>query len=107
MDNLFIDSLGAGSIYFVYTKESQMKKKAKVFALGNSSGIRFTKEMMEALNLQQNDEIEYEILDNQTISIKKAISKKEKSFDDFFKDYKGEYSCEEIDFGSPVGRELL
>lgn len=107
MGSIEIDNGKQSSIYYVYTEENAMKKLAKVFALGNSNGIRFTKEMMTALDLKANDEIEYEILDDQSIIIRKATFSKEKTFDDFFKDYNGKYQCEEFDLGMPVGRELI
>ena len=73
---------------------------------GNSHAVRLPKIVLESLFLQENDAVEIKTV-NDTIVISKAIRKRRAkiSLEERFKDYTGEYSCEEYDWGSPVGRE--
>ena len=73
---------------------------------GNSQAVRLPKAILESLFLKENDAVEIKAVDD-SIIISKAIRKRRAkiSLEERFKDYIGEYNCEEYDWGSPVGRE--
>ncbi|MCL2153474.1 MAG: AbrB/MazE/SpoVT family DNA-binding domain-containing protein [Oscillospiraceae bacterium] len=75
---------------------------------GNSQAVRLPKAVLESLFLKENDAVEIKAV-NDTIVISKAIRKRraKTSLEERFRDYTGEYNCEEYDWGSPVGREAL
>jgi len=74
---------------------------------GNSQAIRLPKAILESLLLKENDTVEIKAV-NDSIVISKASRKRraKTSLEARFKDYTGEYSCEEYDWGSPVGKEV-
>ena len=74
---------------------------------GNSQAVRLPKAILEALFLQENDTVDIKAV-NGSIVISKADRKRRAkiSLEERFKDYTGEYSCEEYDWGSPAGREV-
>lgn len=74
---------------------------------GNSQAVRLPKAILEALLLQENDQVEL-IAENNTIIIKKATRKRRanKSLEERFKNYTGDYKCTEYDWGAPVGKEV-
>ena len=101
-----VDNYVENGIYSVYTEGAFMQKRAKIFSLGNSNAFRFTKEIMEALHLKSNDEVVYEITENDELLIRKA-NKSAMHFDDFVKGHRPAANLSEDDLGGPVGRELL
>jgi antitoxin MazE len=74
---------------------------------GNSQAIRLPKPVLETLSLQENDTVEI-IAVNGSIVISKASRKRRAkiSLEARFRNYVGEYSFEEYDWGNPVGREV-
>ena len=70
---------------------------------GNSQGVRIPKYLLDVLNLNENDEIVLSAEDNKII-IRKANQRK--NIIELFKDYDGDYTKEQIDWGEPVGREI-
>ena len=73
---------------------------------GNSQGIRIPKGFLEAVGLAENDTVEL-FRQNNDIIIKKIEKKQVKlSLDDIFKEYKGNDTPEDFDWGSPVGKEV-
>ena len=74
---------------------------------GNSQAVRLPKAILEEMSLQENDRVEI-IAENDVIIIKKTTRKRraKKSLEERFKDYDGDYQCEEYDWGKPVGKEV-
>ncbi|GAV25392.1 AbrB family transcriptional regulator [Carboxydothermus islandicus] len=71
---------------------------------GNSHALRIPKAILEKVSLQENDKVEI-IVDQDAILIRKA-KPKYKNLDELFANYQGNYHCEEVDTGSPVGNEV-
>ena len=73
---------------------------------GNSQAVRLPKAILDLLLLQENDPVEISTKDD-SIIIKKATRKRRAkvSLEERFKDYNGDYVCEEMDWGYPVGKE--
>ncbi|MCL1849017.1 MAG: AbrB/MazE/SpoVT family DNA-binding domain-containing protein, partial [Clostridiales bacterium] len=69
---------------------------------GNSQAVRLPKAILEEMSLQENDRVEI-IAENDVIIIKKTTRKRraKKSLEERFKDYDGDYQCEEYDWGKP------
>ena len=74
---------------------------------GNSQAVRIPKIILESLLLQENDQVEINAV-NGSIVINKAARKRRAkiSLEERFSGYDRDYSCEEYDWGSPVGREV-
>lgn len=70
---------------------------------GNSQGIRIPKLIIDAVNWKDNEELTLDVRDDELV-IRKAQERK--SIEELFKDFDGEYTAEEIDWGKPVGKEL-
>lgn len=70
---------------------------------GNSQGVRLPKNILEAAEITEGDSVEI-VAERNEIRIKKAI--KFRTLDELFKDYAGDYQCEEADWGAPVGEEV-
>jgi len=69
---------------------------------GNSHAIRLPKSLLEALEVEKDDDLNVEII-NHSIVLTKA--EKEITFEDLFKDYDKEQFTTEIHHFSPVGNE--
>ncbi|MCL2138551.1 MAG: AbrB/MazE/SpoVT family DNA-binding domain-containing protein [Treponema sp.] len=74
---------------------------------GNSQGVRLPKTILDALFLQENDQVEI-LGENDSIIIKKVSRKRraKNSLEKLFADYTGDYKCEEWNTGKPVGKEV-
>jgi len=74
---------------------------------GNSNAVRLPKNILEELLLGENDKVEI-TEENDSIIIRKAVRKRraKKSLEELFANYDGDYQCEEIDWGPPVGNEV-
>ena len=72
---------------------------------GNSNGIRIPKVILEDTLIKLNDEVEIIAADDKII-IKKVESRKHITLAERFKDYTGDYKCEEADWGELVGKEV-
>lgn len=70
---------------------------------GNSHGIRIPKNLLDALNWKNSDELILKA-DEGKIIIEKA--KPRKNIKELFAGYEGEYKPTEYDFGEPVGEEV-
>ena len=69
---------------------------------GNSHAIRLPKSILEALEVEKDDDLNVEIL-NHSIVLTKA--EKELTFEELFKDYNKETFTTQIQDISPVGNE--
>ena len=74
-----------------------------ICAWGNSHAVRIPKNILSALSWTGRESIEI-TAENEAIVIRKA--KHEESLADLFRDYKGNYKCQEMDWGPAVGREV-
>jgi len=72
---------------------------------GNSCAVRIPKVILETLSIHENDKIEI-LTTHDTITIRKATINY-KNLDELFENYKGEYTCEEFDTGSAIGKEVF
>lgn len=77
-------------------------EKLKVGAWGNSSGIRLSKSMIAALNIKDGDILEASIKGNKVIL---ANPHEELTFEELFKDYKGESIKSKLQEFDPAGNE--
>lgn len=69
---------------------------------GNSHAIRLPKSLLEALEVEKDDELNVEII-NHSVVLTKA--EKELTFDELFKDYNKEKFTTDIQNISPIGNE--
>ena len=81
-----------------------MTVNAVITKWGNSQGIRLSRDVLSTANLKIGDSIEIIATENE-IMIKKVI-KRRPSIEELFANYEGDYSCEELDVGATVGKEL-
>lgn len=72
---------------------------------GNSQGVRIPKILLDSINWSENEEVSINI-EKDKLVIKKAKTQNRKNIKELFKDYKGEYKPEEIDWGEPEGEEI-
>ena len=72
---------------------------------GNSQGVRIPKMILHSVNWSENESIVI-IVDNGKLIIEKAKEHKRKNIKELFKNYKGNYEPEEIDWGKPEGEEI-
>lgn len=70
-----------------------------------SQGIRIPKAFLEALGMIENDIVELSRVDDHIV-IKKVKKERNLTLEQIFKDYEGESTVEEFDWGAPVGREV-
>jgi antitoxin MazE len=73
---------------------------------GNSRGVRLPKHLLDSVNLSENDTVEI-TAENDSIVITKAISRKHKTLKERLAGFSGDYSFEELNTGSTVGREVF
>lgn len=71
---------------------------------GNSKAIRIPKVVLNALNWDLHEELEFSIGDNKLII--KKIACKHRSIEEMFEGYSGNYVPEEVDWGDKVGKEV-
>ena len=79
--------------------------QATIQKWGNSQGIRIPKAFLEALGMMENDLVELSRVDDHIV-IKKAKKESKLTLEQIFKDYEGESTVEEFDWGAPVGKEV-
>jgi len=72
---------------------------------GNSQGIRIPKSILETALFKPNDTVDIIAEDNKII-IKKVVHKKHITLEERLKDFNGEYTFEEVDWGKPMGNEI-
>ena len=72
---------------------------------GNSQGIRIPKMLLDSVNWSENEQITIKV-DNGKLIIEKTKEKKKKNIKELFKNYKGNYEPEKIDWGEPKGEEI-
>ena len=76
--------------------------KLPVKQWGNSHAIRLPKSLLEALEVEKDDELNVEVR-NHSIVLTKA--KKEVTFEELFKDYNKKTFTTELQHFSPIGNE--
>lgn len=72
---------------------------------GNSQGVRIPKILLDSINWSENEEVSINIEEDKLV-IEKAKTQNRKNIKELFKDYKGEYKPDEIDWGEPEGEEI-
>lgn len=72
---------------------------------GNSQGVRIPKILLDSINWSENEEVSINIEEDKLV-IENAKTQNRKNIKELFKDYKGEYKPEEIDWGEPEGEEI-
>jgi antitoxin MazE len=78
---------------------------ATIVKWGNSQGIRLPKMLLDSVNMSENDTIEITAKDNSLI-LKKADNAHQKTIEELFEDFDGEYEPINIDWGDPVEDEV-
>lgn len=83
--------------------------QATIQKWGNSQGIRIPKAFLEALGMAENDLVELSRVDDNLV-IKKVKKENERiselTLEEIFKDYEGDDTAKEFDWGAPVGKEV-
>lgn len=72
---------------------------------GNSQGVRLPKNILEAINWRENDQLNIKVEDGKIV-IEKPIKIERKSIKELFANFDGEYTPADINWGSPVGKEI-
>ena len=72
---------------------------------GNSQGIRIPKMLLDSVNWSENEQITIKV-DNGKLIIEKTKDRKRKNIKELFKNYKGNYEPEKIDWGEPKGEDI-
>ncbi len=70
---------------------------------GNSQGIRLPKNILKAIEWDENDKLDLRVEEGKII-IEKAV--KRKNIKELFKNYNEDYKSNEIDWGTPQGNEV-
>ncbi|MDU2025411.1 MAG: cell division protein FtsW [Finegoldia magna] len=78
--------------------------RVKLSKWGNSQGLRISRSILDVLNWKDDDSLDLKIEDNKLII--ENQSSDEISIEDLFKDFKGQYVKEDIDWGERVGKEV-
>ena len=78
---------------------------AKIQKWGNSQAVRIPKVILEMALLQPNDDVELTV-ENNKIILQKVTKKKHITLEERLKDFDGEYTFMEADWGKPVGNEI-
>ena len=78
----------------------------RIVKWGNSQGIRLPKTLLALLRISDNDAVEVEAEMDKIIIKKAAAAPKHKTIEELFAGYNGDYVPDEMDWGSPVGREV-
>jgi antitoxin MazE len=89
-------------IYFVYTREAQMKTQLAKW--GNSLAVRIPKPVAEAAKLRTGDTLHLDVEGSGAVRIRKAMH--EPTLRDLVRAITAENRHAETDWGSPVGNEL-
>lgn len=80
--------------------------KTTIVKWGNSQGVRLPKHLLESADIREQDTVEI-IAENSRIVIKKVDEKPpRKSIKERFKNFRGTYDAEIIDWGEPMGNEI-
>lgn len=77
---------------------------ASIKKWGNSLAVRIPQTIINMLDLRENDEIGFEIKDHSLIIT--PVKKKHKTIEELFVGYNGNYSPEEVEWGTAVGEEI-
>lgn len=72
---------------------------------GNSQGIRIPKHILEIVKISVSDSVEISTEDDRII-IKKAQNNERKTIEELFANFNGEYITEEVEWGTPQGKEV-
>ena len=72
---------------------------------GNGHAVRLSKTVMLQAHISLNDTLNIEASEN-CIVLRKVPKTKAERFMELFGDYKGNWSCEEIDTGNELGKEI-
>lgn len=72
---------------------------------GNGHAVRLSKTVMSQAHISLNDTLNIEASEN-CIVLRKVPKTKAECFMELFGDYKGDWSCEEIDTGNELGKEI-
>lgn len=72
---------------------------------GNGHAVRLSKTVMSQAHISPDDTLNIEASEN-CIVLRKVPKTKAERFMELFGDYKGNWSCEEIDIGNELGKEI-
>ena len=89
----------------MYIRNELIKMTTTIQKWGNSQGIRIPKMLLDSVNWSENEQITIKV-DNGKLIIEKTKDRKRKNIKELFKNYKGNYEPEKIDWGEPKGEEI-
>lgn len=89
----------------MYIRKELIKTTTTIQKWGNSQGIRIPKMLLDSVNWSENEQITIKV-DNGKLIIEKTKDRKRKNIKELFKNYKGNYEPEKIDWGEPKGEEI-
>ena len=89
----------------MYIRKELIKMTTTIQKWGNSQGIRIPKMLLDSVNWSENEQITIKV-DNGKLIIEKTKDRKRKNIKELFKNYKGNYEPEKIDWGEPKGEEI-
>jgi len=81
-------------------------KTIRVNRWGNGLGIRLPKEFVDNANITEASQVEVSITDKGLFVTRAKEPKKHIPLSERFKDYKGSYNGEVVDWGNDVGGEI-
>jgi len=86
-----------------------LAKNVKLSNCGNSHGIKIDDEILNELNLENNNDVEFEVKVKNNQLILTPQKKLPRNLEEVFQDYEGEPLGEDdkYDWGELVGREVL
>jgi len=80
--------------------------QTKMIKWGNSQGILLPKCILDSVDIKDTDTVEV-VTENNNIIIKKLENKKKhKTLQERFKNFDGIYEFEQVDWGTPEGKEI-
>jgi antitoxin MazE len=77
----------------------------KIQKWGNSQGLRFPKFLLEEANIKVGDDVNISVKKGKIIIEPKANIRKKYDIKELISKFPKNYNAEEIDWGSPVGKE--
>ena len=90
----------------VYTVIFSKKMNTTIQKWGNSQGLRLKKEVLDALNLSAGDQIKVSVKSGSIVISPAKKKRKKVDLNKLLAKVPKDYKPKEIDWGSPVGKEI-
>ena len=79
--------------------------QTKLETWGSDLGVRIPKELLDSAQIKEGETLEIAVREGSLV-ITKAAGPHRKSLGELFAGYSEEYTCAEIDWGRPEGKEI-